>query len=211
MKVIFDLDYTLMDTVRLHHELAEIFDKEDYRSDYQKYFKDRGVNFDGEKYLEILKSHGRIDRVREKELELKLAELLMNMDDYLKPDAEQVLKHFKDEGNKLVLVTFGNKTWQEKKVKHLLINKYFDKIVFAEKEKSQSEFLRSLGEGDEKILIINDNLDEAVEMKKILGQKAEWRLVQGKYNDQAEPHIKNLRELLPEEKRRESELKLKQK
>ena len=202
MKVIFDLDYTLMDTVRLHHELAEIFDKEDYRSDYQKYFKDRGVNFDGEKYLEILKSHGRIDRVREKELELKLAELFMDLDNYLKPDAEQVLKHFIEEGYELILITFGNKEWQEQKVKNLSIKKYFSEIIFEEEDKSKSEYLRSLGEGDEKILIINDNLDEAAEMKKVLGDKAELRLI--KREDKEGVEGVKLQELIPEGKRREN-------
>ena len=211
MKVIFDLDYTLMDTVQLHSKLAEIFDKENYREDYQFFFRSKGISFDGEKYLAILKELGRIDGAREKELKSKLAELMENMDDFLKPDAESVLKHFIKEGHELILITFGNKEWQEKKVKNLSIKKYFSEIIFEEEDKSKSEYLRSLGEGNEKILIINDNLDEAVAMQKILGDKAELRLVKREDKKEAEPHIKNLRELLPEEKRRESELKLKQK
>ena len=211
MKVIFDLDYTLMDTVQLHSKLAEIFDKENYREDYQFFFRSKGISFDGEKYLAILKELGRIDGAREKELKSKLAELMENMDDFLKPDAESVLKHFIKEGHELILITFGNKEWQEKKVKNLSIKKYFSEIIFEEEDKSKSEYLRSLGEGNEKILIINDNLDEAVAMQKILGDKAELRLVKREDKKEAEPHIKNLRELLPEEKRRESELKLKPK
>lgn len=211
MKVIFDLDYTLMDTVQLHSKLAEIFDKENYREDYQFFFRSKGISFDGEKYLAILKELGRIDGAREKELKSKLAELMENMDDFLKPDAESVLKHFIKDGHELILITFGNKEWQEKKVKNLSIKKYFSEIIFEEEDKSKSEYLRSLGEGNEKILIINDNLDEAVAMQKILGDKAELRLVKREDKKEAEPHIKNLRELLSEEKRRESELKLKQK
>jgi len=211
MKVIFDLDYTLMDTVQLHSKLAEIFDKENYREDYQFFFRSKGISFDGEKYLAILKELGRIDGAREKELKSKLAELMENMDDFLKPDAESVLKHFIKDGHELILITFGNKEWQEKKVKNLSIKKYFSEIIFEEEDKSKSEYLRSLGEGNEKILIINDNLDEAVAMQKVLGDKAELRLVKREDKKEAEPHIKNLRELLPEEKRRESELKLKQK
>ena len=113
VKVIFDLDYTLLDTAKLHNKLAEIFDKENYREDYQRFFKDKGINFDEEKYFEILKSEGRVDEAREKELKLKLAELLMNMDDYLNPGAVEALEHFKQAGNKLILMTFGNKKWQE--------------------------------------------------------------------------------------------------
>jgi len=211
MTILFDLDYTLMDTAKLHDGLAEIFDREDYRSDYQNLFKDKGINFNADKYLEILKQQGRIDEARESELKRGLAELMENMDDFLKPDAESVLKHFIKEGHELILITFGNKEWQEKKVKNLSIKKYFSEIIFEEEDKSKSEYLRSLGEGNEKILIINDNLDEAVAMQKILGDKAELRLVKREDKKEAEPHIKNLRELLSEEKRRESELKLKQK
>jgi len=211
MTILFDLDYTLMDTAKLHDGLAEIFDREDYRSDYQNLFKDKGINFNADKYLEILKQQGRIDEARESELKRGLAELMENMDDFLKPDAESVLKHFIKEGHELILITFGNKEWQEKKVKNLSIKKYFSEIIFEEEDKSKSEYLRSLGEGNEKILIINDNLDEAVAMQKVLGDKAELRLVKREDKKEAEPHIKNLRELLPEEKRRESELKLKQK
>ena len=211
MTILFDLDYTLMDTAKLHDGLAEIFDREDYRSDYQNLFKDKGINFNADKYLEILKQQGRIDEARESELKRGLAELMENMDDFLKPDAESVLKHFIKEGHELILITFGNKEWQEKKVKNLSIKKYFSEIIFEEEDKSKSEYLRSLGEGNEKILIINDNLDEAVAMQKVLGDKAELRLVKREDKKEAEPHIKNLRELLSEEKRRESELKLKQK
>jgi len=211
MTILFDLDYTLMDTAKLHDGLAEIFDREDYRSDYQNLFKDKGINFNADKYLEILKQQGRIDEARESELKRGLAELMENMDDFLKPDAESVLKHFIKEGHELILITFGNKEWQEKKVKNLSIKKYFSEIIFEEEDKSKSEYLRSLGEGNEKILIINDNLDEAVAMQKVLGDKAELRLVKREDKKEAEPHIKNLRELLPEEKRRESELKLKPK
>ena len=202
MKVIFDLDYTLMDTVQLHSKLAEIFDKENYREDYQFFFRSKGISFDGEKYLAILKELGRIDGAREKELKSKLAELMENMDDFLKPDAESVLKHFIKDGHELILITFGNKEWQEKKVKNLSIKKYFSEIIFEEEDKSKSEYLRSLGEGDEKILIINDNLDEAAEMKKVLGDKAELRLI--KREDKEGVEGVKLQELIPEGKRREN-------
>lgn len=200
MKIIFDLDYTLLDTKRFQDELAGIFSKEDYKSDYKRYFKDKGINFDFEKYLDILKSEGRIDSEREKELRLKIGELTRNMDNYLYPNVENVLKHFKESGAELILITFGDKKWQEEKVRNLSITKYFDKIIFEEKDKGQSEYLRSLGETNEKILIINDNPSEAEEMLKIL-KRGELCLVKGPYNKENKPQINELSDLIPREKK----------
>ncbi|OIP79382.1 MAG: hypothetical protein AUK20_02175 [Parcubacteria group bacterium CG2_30_45_37] len=208
MTILFDLDYTLMDTAKLHDGLAEIFDREDYRSDYQNLFKDKGINFNADKYLEILKQQGRIDEARESELKRGLAELMGGLDNFLKPGAIEVLKSFKQAGDKLVLITFGNKKWQAEKVKHLSIVKYFDQIFFDERNKSKSEFLKILGESGEEVLIINDNFSEAAEIKKLLGERAELRLVKGKYNQDAEPNIENLSELIKgKEKNKELNLR----
>lgn len=201
MKIIFDLDYTLLDTKKIHEKLAEIFDKENYREDYQRFFKDKGISFDGEKYLEILKNNGRIDGIREKELKSRLAEMLSQMDDFLMPGAEAALKHYVDNGDEPVLITFGNKKWQEEKVRNLSIKKYFTNIIYEEKDKSQSEYLRSLGEKDEEVRFVNDRLKEVKEFERIFGKKAKMSLMLGDYNEGAEPDIKNLHELIPEEKR----------
>ncbi|MDP2709443.1 MAG: HAD hydrolase-like protein [bacterium] len=195
MIILFDLDYTLMDTARLHDRLAEIFDREDYRHDYQALFKQRQVNFDAEKYLKILKQQGRVDAAREKELRRGLNELMNELDKYLKPGAAEALQHFKQAGDRLVLITFGNQAWQAEKVKYLSIAGYFDQVIFEERDKSKSDFLKSLGQAKEKALIVNDNIGEAAEMKKILGERAELRLVKGKYNQGTEPDIENLIEL----------------
>lgn len=200
VKIIFDLDYTLLDTAKFKEKMADIFNKEDFEADYEKYFKSEGINFDFEKYLDILKSQGRIDSEREKELRLKMGELTRNMDNYLYPKVENVLKHFKESGAELILITFGDKKWQEEKVRNLSITKYFDKIIFEEKDKGQSEYLRSLGETNEKILIINDNPSEAEEMLKVL-KRGELYLVKGPYNKENKPQINELSDLIPQEKK----------
>jgi FMN phosphatase YigB (HAD superfamily) len=181
MKIIFDMDYTLLDTKRFQDELAGIFSREDYKSDYKRYFKDKGINFDFEKYLDILKSEGRIDSEREEELRLKLGELTRNMDNYLYPKVENVLKYFKESGVELILITFGNKKWQKEKVKNLSVKKYFSRISFEEENKGRSKLLKLLKTGREEVLIINDNAEEAKEMVKISGKKAKVFLIDGPY------------------------------
>src|SRR3989338_7130190 len=174
MKVIFDLDYTLLDTARFKEKLAEIFSEQDFFDDYDKYFKAEGVNFDYDKYL--------------------------------LPDAENVLKYFQDCGHELILITFGNKNWQAEKVKYLSIGRYFDRVIFEENDKSQSEYLKALGQTNDEVLIINDNIREAKEMLEILKKgklcKGEVRLVKGPYSEGEESQIDNLAELMPEKSKK---------
>jgi len=181
MKVIFDLDYTLLDTEKFKEKIADIFSQEDFKSDYEKYFKSRGLNFDCDKYLAILKAEGRIDGAREKELRLELEKLISNIDNYLKPDVENVLKHFKVLGAELILITFGDKKWQEGKVKNLSIKKYFSRINFEEENKNRSKLLKLLKNSREEILIINDNAEEARAMVKALDKKIKVFLLDGPY------------------------------
>jgi len=198
MKIIFDLDYTLLDTVRFKEKLAEIFSKENFPADYKKYFKDRGINFDSEKYLGLLKGEGRIDGAREKDLKLGLEELLSQMDNFLFDDVGRVLKHLHDSGAELILLTFGDKDWHEKKVKSLSVKKYFKQIVFEDANKADSEYLKSLKNVEEEILIVNDNAKETDAMVKVIGGKAKVFLVDGPYAKNVEHNwpIHKLGELL---------------
>jgi len=182
MKVIFDLDYTLLDTDKFKEKLVEIFKDQDFYADYKKYFEDSGLSFDYEKYLALLKYAGKIDGAAEKEIRFKLTELMKKLDDYLRPDAENVLKYFHQEGAELILITFGEKNWQQEKVKSLDIKKYFDRIRFEDKNKNKSAWLKLLKNKSEEILIINDNAKEAKEMVKILGKKAKVFLIDGPYS-----------------------------
>ena len=182
MKIIFDLDYTLLDTKKFKDKLADIFKKEGFAHDYEKYFKVKGINFDFEAYLAILKSEGRINEPREKELELSLAELMKRLDDYLFSGVENIFKHFKDGGHELILMTFGDKNWQEEKIKNLSIKKYLNKIIFEEKNKSESRYLKLLSDNPEKILIVNDNAKETKEMVAIIGRNAKVFLIDGPYS-----------------------------
>lgn len=185
MKIIFDLDYTLLDTGQFKKKLAEILVKEDFYADYKKYFRDQDINFDSEKYLAILKAEGRIDGRRQEELKSKLAELLNKIDDFLLAGADKVLKRLKDSGHELILMTFGDKKWQEKKVKNLSASRYFDKIIFEEKNKAGSEYLKSLRNTEEEIMIVNDNARETKEIVKIIGERTKVFLVDG-------PYVKNV-------------------
>src|SRR3989338_10025772 len=173
MKIIFDLDYTLLDTKNLRNKLADIFNQNHFERDFDKYFKSQKINFNFETYLNILEEQGKINEPGRRELKLKLAELMKQLDNYLFPQVFDVLNHFKDNGAELILLTFGDRIWQEDKVKNLSIKKYFSKIIFEEKNKYSNEYLKSLSEAAEEILIINDNARETEEMVEVIGKNTE--------------------------------------
>jgi phosphoglycolate phosphatase-like HAD superfamily hydrolase len=181
MIVIFDLDYTLLNTNLLKKRLEKIFSRQNFKADYKKYFKDKGVNFDYKRYLDLLKDHKRIDQGEEKKLKLHYANLLKKMNDYLFSGVGRILRDFKKAGAKLILVTFGHKDWQAAKVKNLKIKKYFDIIAYEEKDKAKSKLLKKLNRSRRKVLIINDNAKEIKQMKNILGPEAGIILIDGPY------------------------------
>lgn len=181
MKIIFDLDYTLLDTKKLRDKLVSIFNKESFERDLKKYFKDRDINFNLEKYLAILKSGGRINERRKRELKLKLAELMDRLDNCLFPGVIKILNHFKGSGAELILLTFGDKEYQKEKVKHLSIGRHFDQIIFEDKNKSRSELLKSLEDCQEEVLLVNDNAGETKAMVAIIGRNAKVFLINGPY------------------------------
>lgn len=196
MKIIFDLDYTLLDTDQLHQELKKIFDREGYQADYQEYFKKQNINFSPDKYLAILRANDRLNRKREKYLKIQLFGLMNRLDIFLKPGVTEVLAKLRQTGNELILMTFGNKEWQAKKVENLKISPYFSRIIFADRDKNKSGYLKELAGQGEDIWVINDNFNEAEEMRNILGARAKIFLIKGKYNNGVNFDLDNLNELL---------------
>ena len=81
-------------------------------------------------------------------------------------------------GADLILMTFGHKRWQEEKVKHLSISRYFIKIIFEDQDKSKSGYLKSLKNIQEEVLIINDNARETSDMISVIGERTTVFLIE---------------------------------
>ncbi|MDD4901341.1 MAG: HAD hydrolase-like protein [Patescibacteria group bacterium] len=198
MIIIFDLDYTLLDTARFKKDLAVVFDRENFSDDYQKYFKMQGVNFNFAVYLSLLKKFDHLNAAREKELKEKWLDFKKRSRDYLFPGAVNILKHLKQGGARLLLITFGDKEWQAEKVGCLGLDKYFDRLSFKEKDKSEDHLLSEIKNSQERILVVNDNAKEAEGMVDTLGKRAKIFLVNGPYVNNAKHHwpVHKLEELL---------------
>jgi len=210
MVTIFDLDYTIFNTKRFKENLAEIFrmSTKDFNRSYWENFKAKGINYKLEKHLQILEDEEKINHRKAEKIREEFSGLLKEIDKYIFPEVEKVVKFFKHRGDKLVLASFGDLGWQELKINNLAVKKYFNQIVLEEGDKSKNEFFQSLKEGGEEISIINDNAKESLELKKELGEKCDIYLIQGPYSHNVEHDEKiheDLTELLPKEREKKRE------
>ncbi|PIT95489.1 hypothetical protein CO116_01905 [Candidatus Falkowbacteria bacterium CG_4_9_14_3_um_filter_38_19] len=186
MIIIFDFDYTLFNPEKLRQDIAKIFPERNFSDDYQKYFKDKKISFSLNEYRAKLKEESGLT---EKQLDQRMAaaeKLLKNSDKYLFPEALSLLEYYRRQGDRLVLLTFGNKSFQEMKVDNLGIKDLFDEVCFVEDEKKVHSIIESLKDSGEKILIINDNAKESLEMMRKLGGQAELKLIKGPYSGNVE-------------------------
>jgi len=182
MIIIFDFDYTLFNPEKLRQDIAKIFPERNFSDDYQKYFKDKKISFSLNEYRAKLREESGLTENQLDQRMVAVEKLLKNSDKYLFPEALSLLEYYRRQGDRLVLLTFGNKSFQEMKVDNLGIKDLFDEVCFVEDEKKVHSIIESLKDSGEKILIINDNAKESLEMMRKLGGQAELKLIKGPYS-----------------------------
>ena len=195
MIYIFDLDYTLLDTVKFENNLPAVLgvSKDDFDDTYEKYYR-RGQNpYNVYEHISFLAKEKKIkDRDQAKK---NVLAMLKKLDEFIRPGTAGLLRRLKEKGQELILVTFGDLVWQKMKVKNLHIRKYFKRIIITDKDKvGTMEFLKNV---KEKILIINDNARECVKFQEMLGKKVKIYLIKGPYSKNIKHNMKeySLREL----------------
>ncbi|MDP2736360.1 MAG: HAD hydrolase-like protein [bacterium] len=207
---IFDLDYTLLDADKLKRNcLAAFFDidEEEFMKNYQENFKDQKINYNIEKHMQGLgwSQEKIVEKMKEFDVWLK-----QEISRYLLPGAERLLKRFKEIGDKMVLVSFGDKEFQKQKISALTIDgasaeDFFDEIIISDNNKHELEELKCLR--GKNILLVNDKVKELVELSEILGDRCETFLIDGPYARSPEYNlpVNNLKDLeekfFPEEKK----------
>lgn len=200
MIIIFDLDYTLLDTESFKEGLAEALSltTEQFNNSYKKYFKERAIPYNIDQHIMYLTNDAGENG---EAIKLRLKDFFSTIDKYLFADAESVLRKMKEAGYKLVLLTFGDVEWQKIKVENLKIKKYFDEIIYTDKGKAcaintpPTPLFR--GGLKEYILIVNDNAKESLKLKKMLGC-CEIFLIDGPYANNCAHNleIRKLRDLI---------------
>jgi len=190
MIVIFDLDYTLLDTEKFKIDLAKTIgiSFEVFSDSYRQFVSGDGTQQRKTRYilnehLDSLIKSGAVKASEKKQIEMKVEEFLKRIDDYLFAEAEDVLRNLKDRGHELILATFGNPEWHQLKVGNLSIKKYFDQIIITDKDKSPLiEFLKK---NDKEIAVVNDNAGETIAMQEALGH-CQIILIAGPYSNNCE-------------------------
>lgn len=132
MTYYIDFDNTLFDTVSFYNDLKIIM--KNYGIDEEiikKYHIENKGIYSPLKLIDYC--------IEKKIVDNKLIDEVVkhfnNAKKYLYDDAEDFLTKIKIIGNKLILLTYGDFDYQQKKIKPCLIEKYFDEIIITDKEK----------------------------------------------------------------------------
>ena len=109
MIIIFDLDYTLLDTEKLKKDIAVVFNMgaKQFNEDCQKFFINKKIKYNPYSHIRFLKKEKRISSARD--YGKKIDSLVKSMDKYLYPKVLDVIKKFKKKGDKLILMSVGDK------------------------------------------------------------------------------------------------------
>ena len=116
MKILLDLDYTLLDSIKFKKALAEIFESFDFKDfnfeESYNYLKEvEGENFGLDIFINFLKRNREYKITADQEAKMKAEchELIGHINDFLFPEAEKLLELLKRNGYEIALVTFGRK------------------------------------------------------------------------------------------------------
>lgn len=185
MIIIFDLDYTLLDTSAFKNKLASALGitQKEFQETYNR-LKHQKETYN---FGDHLNSVSNLKTINKKKAVDNLNILLKGINRFAYKDAEIVLKKLFKKKYKLILLTYGNKNWQRMKIKNLKIKKYFKKIIFTDTCKSHAlDFLKTV---KEKIVFVNDNAKECKKIKKIY-PSLEIFLIDGKYSKNTKHNFK---------------------
>lgn len=182
MRIVFDLDYTLLDTTKFKEALADAItscgvSRQRYEETYSATVRRDGKTFDYDPEIQLEALIPDFPSLDARALaHLKIDDLLRHTERFLFPGAVELLRALRRAGNELILLTLGNESWQRAKVEHSGLAELFDKVVTTGKHKHAP--LRDLVPEGERAIIVNDN---GAETKELMAQMpwCEYILVRG--------------------------------
>ena len=136
MNYYIDFDYTLFDTYKFRQELYKILENNGLNETYLTVTPEMKEN--GKNLLNVRQVFKYLAKTNGIELENfiePLEKLYSICEDFLYNDSIEFLSYLKSKGNKLYLLTWGDKEFQKEKVISTKIDKYFDKMYFTEELK----------------------------------------------------------------------------
>ena len=194
---IFDLDHTLLDSMKLKEDLAEVLDMsmENYNRSYKEFFEDNSISYSFKEHLKNLEESNSYEWVGNIETaKRQFSNKFKEMEYLLNDGSVDLVASEKKKGHKIMLITFGNKQWQEEKIaKSGLLNKSFEKDEIFYTDKDKGDFVGGLFKEGEKYIIINDNIEESIKMLAKLGKEnCEVKIIGSKYHEEEKIKAKEL-------------------
>lgn len=181
MTVVFDLDYTLLDTEAFKVALCSTLGitVSEFNDHSKLLFSGPPKrHYDLRDHIHYLVNSDE-DRAQEL-LEKCNTEVQSRMNEFLFPESRQVVDRFLDAGWEVHLMTLGSPEFQEWKVAGLdSINSKFSKKIYVGTKKV--EFLADYAHSDEPVLFVNDNARESVEILQSLPE-LRLALIDGGYS-----------------------------
>ena len=133
MNYYLDFDYTLFDTYSFREELYKILEINGLNSSELPLTAEKKDN--SQKLLNIREAFKKLSDERNIPFEnfiKPLEKLYERGQEYLYKDSVEFLEYLKSKGHKLYVITWGEKQYQEEKLKITKIYDYFDEIIYAE-------------------------------------------------------------------------------
>lgn len=164
MKIVFDLDYTLLDTVAFKKALVEAtgVDEKEWKKAYDAAVESNRGLFEPSAFFAELTRRDLLTDDAATAARKRFDGVLATTDEYLYEEAKELVMALGKHDADVDLMTFGDASWQRAKVEHSGLARMFDDVLYAEKDKK--EFIRGLGEGQDKVIVVNDNGKEMEEM-----------------------------------------------
>ena len=136
MNYYLDFDYTIFDTYKFRKGLYEILEKNGLDETYLEPTPEMKNN--GQKLLNIkllFKSLSEHKNIPINNFLEPLEELYKKSEEFVYDDVIEFLKYLKSQNHKLYILTWGDKEFQNEKLRASKLDKYFDKLIFADKLK----------------------------------------------------------------------------
>lgn len=197
MLVIFDFDSTIFNTKNFRAELARVLgiSLDEYNKTSKKTFHNKARNYNIREHLETLISEGLVDKRIDDLLSL-VNDVVKRVDDFLFPEANELIGLLENDKVPMVLLTRGDFDWQTQKVNSLKIKNKFSKIIVTSKNKSEELGFLSGYKGE--VIIINDRPYETIAMADSVKQPHKYYIVKSKHSFSLPPDERTyeLREII---------------